>query len=114
MLTSPTRATIGAPIAMASTAAIKRLFIFIDEYFLGLLGLDRCLCLQRKLFAGLFCNHVRGVPLRPVRVALSTGALFVLAVRRLRTPKGIGQVGHRCEPCFGAINPAGKSRCDLL
>src|SRR6185437_9680151 len=111
MLTSPTRATIGAAIATASTAAIKSLFIFIDEYFLGL---DRCLGLQRKLFAGLFCNHVRGVPLRPVRVALSTGALFMLAVRRLRTPKGIGQVGHRCELCLGAVDPAGKSRRNLL
>jgi hypothetical protein len=33
MLMSPTTTTIGAAIAMASTAAIKSLLIFIDDIF---------------------------------------------------------------------------------
>src|SRR4029079_8407861 len=63
---------------------------------------------------GLFCNHVGGIPVGPVLVALATGALFVLAMRGLRASKGIGQVDHRYELGLGAIDPAGKSRRDLL
>src|SRR5262245_11216205 len=48
----------------------------------------------RPLFAGLLPGHVRGVPVGPVRVALS-GALFLLALSGFRTPKRARKIFRR-------------------
>src|SRR5215831_16335694 len=69
--------------------------------------------LRWQFLARLLRHHVRGVPVGPVRVALS-GAFLVLAMGGLRTPKRTRQVrlGCECRPC--RVDPAGQPRRDLL
>ena len=50
----------------------------------------------RQLLAGLLRHHILGVPVGPVRVALA-GALLVLAVGGLRTPKRARQIARGAE-----------------
>jgi hypothetical protein len=49
---------------------------------------------SRQLRPSLFRHHVRGVPVGPVLVALSSGALLVLAVGGLGTSKRARQVAY--------------------
>ena len=69
---------------------------------------------MRQLRAGLFGDHVLGVPIGPVRVALPSGAFLVLAVRGFRTPKRARQIARRSERRRRGVDPAGQPRRDLL
>src|SRR5882724_12052230 len=68
----------------------------------------------RQLFAGLLARHVLGVPVRPILVALPPGALLVLAVGGLGTPKCARQIRRGCECRLSGVDPAGQPRRDLL
>src|SRR5207248_140812 len=67
----------------------------------------------RQLRAGLLCDHVLGIPIRPVGVSLA-GAFLVLAVSGLRTPKRAREIARRTERRCCGVDPTGKPRCDLL
>ena len=69
--------------------------------------------LRRQFPAGLLRHHVRGVPVGPVLVALP-GALLVLAVGGLRTPKRARQIACRGECRLGEVDPPGQPGRDLL
>src|SRR6267378_4318853 len=68
----------------------------------------------RRLFAGLLRHHVLGVPVGPVLVALPPGALLVLAVGGLGTPKCARQIVHRSESRRRGVDATGHPRRDLL
>src|SRR5436189_2464249 len=68
---------------------------------------------RRQLRPRLLRRHVRGVPVRPVRVALS-GALLVLAMRSFGTTKSARQVAYGAERRHTGVDAPGQSRCDLL
>src|ERR1700733_11806672 len=69
--------------------------------------------LLRQLFAGLLRDHVGGVPIWPVLIAMPE-ALLVLAVGGLRTPKRAGKIARRGEGCRCGVDAARQSRPDLL
>ena len=62
----------------------------------------------RQLFARLLRHHVCGVPVWPVRIALS-GALLVLTVGYPRTPKCARKIASRCKArrC-GSMRPGSR------
>src|SRR5207245_6843083 len=67
----------------------------------------------RQLRAGLLCDHVLGVPIRPVGVSLAA-AFLVLAVSGLRTPKRAREIARRTEPRCCGVDATGKPRRDFL
>src|SRR5206468_8548506 len=67
----------------------------------------------RQLRAGLFSDHVLGVPIWPVRVSLA-GAFLMFAVSCLRPPKRARQIARRTEHRCCGIDPARKTRRDFL
>src|SRR5580765_2991774 len=68
----------------------------------------------RQLFAGLLRHHVRGVPIRPVLVALAAGAGFVLAVRLRCAAHRVRQIFRRSEGRRCGVNAARQPRRQLL
>src|SRR6476619_6699335 len=71
-------------------------------------------CSGRQLPARLFRRHVRGVPVRPVLVALSSGALLVLAMRSFGTTKSARQVAYGSERRHTGVYAPWQTRRDLL
>src|SRR5215469_4464051 len=67
----------------------------------------------RQFRPGLLRHHVRGVPVRPVRVPLSD-ALLVLPVGGLRTPERARQIACRREGRRRRIDATRQSRRELL
>ena len=69
---------------------------------------------MRQILAGLFRGQVRGIPVGPVLVVLTAGALLVLAVGGSRTTQRTRQIACRAERGRGRVNTPGESVRDLL
>jgi len=68
---------------------------------------------RRQLASRLLGHHVRGVPVRPVLVAL-TGPGFMLAMGSVRAPERAREVTRRRPRRRRGVDPSGQSRRDFL
>ena len=68
---------------------------------------------RRQLASRLLGHHVRGVPVRPVLVAL-TGPGFMLAMGSFRAPERAREVTRRRPRRRRGVDPSGQSRRDFL
>ena len=68
---------------------------------------------RRQLASRLLGHHVRGVPVRPVLVAL-TGPGFMLVMGSFRAPERAREVTRRRPRRRRGVDPSGQSRRDFL
>src|SRR6185503_2971517 len=68
----------------------------------------------RQLRSSLLRRYIRCVPVRPVLVALPSGALLVLTMRGLGTTKSARQVAYGAERSYAGLDASGQSCCNFL